>query len=184
MISPIIRGIRRVDSGFTLLELLLVITLLALLTSVALPRLNTIFSQSTRREGAAVLVAQIKYARVQALKSSLKIRLEFSTDATSYRIQIQDRKSQYHESFKEVGDGFLDRWHDFPKGIRVKRILSQTGSSGPVSIVFGPDGSSEVTEILLEDRDQKTLSVYLGPHATDVRLEPYDLAPALSGPTP
>lgn len=65
---------RRAERGFTLLELLVVLTLLALMTAFVLPRF-TAFARPTAKQQAAVLADQLRAARQQAIAISRPVQV-------------------------------------------------------------------------------------------------------------
>lgn len=156
------------NRAFTLLELLLVITLMALLTAIALPRLTQVHSASQLDLGAETMAAYLKSARLEAVQRGLSVQLEFSKEADAYRLSFQDPAVQYEEGFTRSEDGLWGNWHPLPESITVQRVVGTSGASGPVAVVFRPSGTADATEIVIKDRRDGVLSLHLGPFPADV----------------
>jgi prepilin-type N-terminal cleavage/methylation domain-containing protein len=76
-----------VDSrGFSLIELVIVLGMLGILTSLAAPSFSGVLRESRTRGAAAKLAADIAHARMLAIRSGRGASLSF-TGTASYRIQ-------------------------------------------------------------------------------------------------
>jgi hypothetical protein len=117
------------------------------------------------------LAAHVRHARLEAVRRGLKTQLEFSKDRTSYRLKIQDPQTQYATSFVASGDSFTGDWRPLPEWTKIKNVIGEDGTGVPTAILFQPDGRCKATELVLQDRDDTVISVYLGASAREVGLK-------------
>lgn len=80
------RGRRTRSDGFTLIELLVVLTVIALLTSLASPLFQRALPGLEFRAAARDLVADLRNARGQALRSKRTSFVEIDVSARSYKV--------------------------------------------------------------------------------------------------
>lgn len=65
------------QSGFTLLELVMVITILAIMTGVVVPNLRPMMEGTALKRSATVLADLLRFARSSAIQNSQKTRVDF-----------------------------------------------------------------------------------------------------------
>ena len=128
------------EGGYTLVEPLLVITLIAILLAVAVPRIPTGATETQVRASAREMAATLRAARGQAINSNKPVPFVLDTEKRTYR----------------VGDG-ADR--SVPLDIAVSLLTARSelvgGETG--NIRFFPDGSSTGGRIRLKRPGRKTL---------------------------
>lgn len=62
-------------SGFTLIELLVVLAIVGILVAMAIPSFNTLLMRRSVQSAAVSLVTDIRYARSEALRRSVKVAI-------------------------------------------------------------------------------------------------------------
>jgi type IV fimbrial biogenesis protein FimT len=147
---------RRTQAGFTVIEMMTTITILAILVAVALPSFGYL-AASTKVKGAAteLYLAMIR-ARSEAVKRNRAVAI----------IAVSGDKDIWHSGWRVIADGNNDG--DYVDAATIDRIVYEQGELKRVTIgmatdtvVFRPDGrvsSPAVVEfaIAAEDQDRKT----------------------------
>lgn len=77
-------------SGFTVVELLIVVCIVSTLAVAAIPVLSTAFEVLKVNAVARGLAADLRYAQAQAVRSGIQHRVELSTSSQSYEVRIWD----------------------------------------------------------------------------------------------
>jgi prepilin-type N-terminal cleavage/methylation domain-containing protein len=157
--------------AFTLLELLLVTTLMAVLSAVALPRLSGSTRASRLESGAEAVAEYVRFGRKAAIERGLRVRLEFADEGRSFRLRVQDEESLIRETYTEFGDALLDADRRLPDRVRASKVALR-GVPGPLTpLVFTPDGVSDDIVIVLRNEAGRTTSVVLEPGWDQVWIE-------------
>ncbi|EIC29147.1 MULTISPECIES: GspH/FimT family pseudopilin [Methylomicrobium] len=77
------------NSGFTLLELMIVIAIVAILAAMAGPSFNATLEKQRLISAAEAMLADLRWARAEAIVRNQKIRVTFTTGgAWSYAIRV------------------------------------------------------------------------------------------------
>ena len=167
-------------SGFTLLELLLVASILVLLAGMMLPRMTRSYRILEMRGALHDLASTIDRASESAVRGRHRMRLAFEQGANAYWVEEDDLESPI-ESFTEVRAGVLASLRHLPKGMKIEAeddpdeeiIREETRGIG-----FEPDGSRRSAVLKLTDRTGRERWIIIGRHigATEVVTERPDEA--------
>ena len=168
------RAVRK--AGFTLLELILVMLIVAIVLSIAAPSLRMFANARPVANAAAQFVALTDYARSQAISEGRTYRLNLDPDKGLFWLTAQEGGA-FQPLEREFGrvfslpEGTKVDWLDPPAvstGITVPglRLSGQTdntpdaaGTAARTSIAFYPDGHTETSNLRLTDRRGNTLSI-------------------------
>jgi type IV fimbrial biogenesis protein FimT len=72
------------SDGFTLIELLVVVAIIAILAGLAVPSFTTMLMKRSVQGGALALIADLRYARSEALRRSIRVSVcSLATNSTS-----------------------------------------------------------------------------------------------------
>ena len=74
---------KKVDSGFTLIELMVVIAIVAVLTTLAAPSVQGILAEAGLRDQSESLMSDMRYARSMALKRGVSVTLCASSNPSA-----------------------------------------------------------------------------------------------------
>lgn len=115
----------RQDSGITLVELIVVLAVVAILTTLVAPTLSSMLPGRHLDQATAMLQEASRSARTRAIASGTDTTL--SIDVFSGRLRIGDDGSR-----------------DLPPGVGLQAIVAETpaAESGVAEIVFFADGTS------------------------------------------
>jgi general secretion pathway protein H len=144
------RSARR-SSGYTLLELVLVLVVLAIVSAMAAPSLRGFGAGRKADEAASQFVSLTRWARTQAIADGCPYRIVIDAAAGTWRVQVQEI-----DTFIDV-DGPLGKQFTAPEGVQVSTNapaeqglnvinFDALGRADPADVVFtGPRGEVGVT---------------------------------------
>jgi general secretion pathway protein H len=126
------RGGRARAAGFTLIEIIIVLTLAALLLALVPPRLSGALAAAEIRSAARELASALRYARSRAVTRHAEVLLTLDTERRRYRVSGS-------------------RWRALPEDLQLKLTTarSERRSRGVGSIRFYPDGTGTGGQIAL-----------------------------------
>jgi len=152
-------GIRS-QRGFTLMELLVVIALLALVAAIALPRL-TVSNTTALNRSARQLAAAIRYVQDRSITGKTPHRMQLETGTGTVRItRVQDDGSD-----EAPGERFLER-PVLAEGVTVTDVSTPRGgkvASGEAVLRFDIAGIAEFTTIHLKGENNAAMTVMAYP---------------------
>lgn len=140
------------DAGFTLLELILVMLILATVLAMAAPSLRGFFGSRQSEDAAAQILALTQFARSQAISEGVVYRLNFDTTDRVYWLTVRT-SGLYKELETEFGQVFT-----LPKDMIVE-LEDIEREDGEVFVEFTPQGIVTAATIRLIDRAGRALEV-------------------------
>lgn len=156
----------RSSQGFTLIELIVVISLISLMLFLAVPRLQDTFRDDPRRKALQWLTLKIQSAKQKALSEHLTQGLHIDIDEAlmwwSNGEMTTDELAEAREN------GFM-----LPEGIRLIDVEfpeSDKIAYGTVEIFFYPQGYSDKALLHLESQDGRTVSILIEPFLKTVKI--------------
>ena len=134
-----VRVFRRRQSGVTLLELLIVLTLMAFIVAIALPTLGGGVSTTELKSAAREVAAGLRYARGQAIVQRGEALLVVDVDARTFTLPPDTRV------------------HRLPEKLEIKLFTAQRDliNEKVGAIHFFPDGGSNGGRITLAAGERK-----------------------------
>lgn len=125
-------------SGFTLVELLLVITIGVMAMAVVAPNLTSGNQSSTLKSAARDLASSLRFARGEALTTQADTALSIDLEENTYQVTGQEKPYQLLNDI------------EITLSVAQSEVVDGMGS-----IRFFPDGSSSGGRIILELNDLK-----------------------------
>jgi prepilin-type N-terminal cleavage/methylation domain-containing protein len=152
------------EAGFTLIELMLVVVILAVLASVAIPRYSRSFGFMKLRSGAYDVAATVEYARAMSVLEDRTLRVEFTVGSGHCVISEEDAPANRK--------AFATLTHELPDGVRIDAIgFADTASGGRDYIEFRPDGDCEPCTIRVTGHGGETFSIEITRGAGHARVK-------------
>ena len=171
---------RRPPAGFTLLELVLVISIVIVVTAVAAPSIQRTFSRQALQKGADRVRIAMGQARVRAIRTGEEHAVFYSPEGSWFNVapfaNFAEQSRLAGERQELVDEGNYTNFEEdlLPKGVRfaaaqtdvnsrAAAVLS-TGesSSGRVGmILFYPYGTSQDAKLLFVNDDQLFVQLQL-----------------------
>jgi len=138
---------RRVPTGFTLVELMLVLTIIGIVVAVGVPSMAKSIRGNRLRLAASTVVKAGRYARSMAIMRQQEVRLAFNVG--DGRVEVGG-----------IGDAGFDRRLD---GIKISRIEADGVAPGPedksVTITYSRIGRCTPYVVTLADERNKTMTI-------------------------
>jgi type II secretion system protein H len=176
--------------GFTLVELMVVLVLIAVLTAVMIPEMRGTFEGEQLRASSRELIRGLSIAHSQSITVNHPHRLVIDAAQNRYRVERLARSSEEGGGFVPVrsvagAEGALHQHITIelrpPPGVDGELELAGAApmelrrseadnASAPNSIRFFPDGTAEGAELHLRDRGGFGLALRLNPITARVRV--------------
>ena len=149
-------------TGFTLFELLVVLIVIGLITSLVGPRLIKSMNRRNIDSTARQISAALRYARSGAVSEKTPYRARFDMDADRLTIERFRSSEEEDPSDRAVSPYGEPRAYTLAPGIHFKKGLSLSGETidaGAFEIVFFPAGGTSGGEIILTDEEKRSFSI-------------------------
>jgi type II secretion system protein H len=143
--------IRSTHSGFTLLELVLVMLVIAVAAAMVAPSLRGSVSGRRLGDAATQLVSLAQYARTQAVTQGRSYRLNVDVSARTYWLT-----SREYDVFQNLTNDF-GRVISVPDGVGIECDIQRQDDGTYVE--FRPSGRTDPATIRLRDDNNKVLVV-------------------------
>ena len=172
--SPVGRAVadERGRAGFTLLELLLAISLMGLILGMAVPRFSAVRTQYFAEESERGLVNSVRSARVSAIRWRTPVALTVAGDNGS---RLEERRLPPRSWSEAEPEGCFRKVADW-ETVWDAPIARTYAAGGAIElqaleegIVFFPNGTSTGGRITVTDVDGKVVSMLMiDPHTSEV----------------
>jgi len=150
-------------SGFTFIELAVVLFIISIFTAVAAPRLLSFFSSETIERSASKLALYIEHVRDEAVYKRRTLTLTCAIEEGRFKVT----------SFGEDEQGVLMRPFTLPQSIKIVDIDIQGKDSniaGESFISFSPGGMADGAFIHLRSDDEKEITIKIFPLAREIDI--------------
>jgi prepilin-type N-terminal cleavage/methylation domain-containing protein len=195
------RKLRAASAGFTLIEILAVVAILAIVAAAVIPNLSGIRARALRAE-AKQIAGHLELARQRAIVTGVPHRLWLELDRAEYRVEwlAADPSAQpvsaSDQNLDLRGNAPLELAPPRARGLEFRPIPGNYGKlallsepfyvgtvetpagivdRGQVSVVFARDGSADYTEIVLEDGAGNRVAIDVEPLDERVRIRNDDV---------
>ncbi len=143
---------RRNRTSFTLVELMLAITIMGLLTAGVAPVMRGFFARQKLPHAAKLLAASIRYCRSTAVHQSVRARLVFDTKTGQIRMEAEVSPLSEPGVFQEMAipAHLQQTLEENVSEVQMKQ-MTMTGPDDAEQLEFEPDGAVVGPEGLITD---------------------------------
>lgn len=138
------------SSGFTLIEILLVVLILAVIVAAAIPRFEGTFKQMQARSCAQKIYQLALFAKERAILENSDYKLKYDSDKNKIYI------------LKKVGDQFKPLESRLGKSIQLRQSITLKWNRSSKEILFTPNGESDKVEIHLNLNNNRLFTIIVG----------------------
>ena len=170
--------------GFTLIELMVLITIIGILTALILPEMKGTYQDALLRATARKLVNVFHLAASQAITTNQKYLVRFQPKTGHYVIQRTARDAEGDSELVAMrdipgGEGDLDSritvevHHEIEEAVEPEDSAGESEPPGPGSedgLVFYGDGTADAAELVLRDQLGFRLALRINPTTARVRV--------------
>ena len=142
------------NRGFTLVELVIVITIFTILAAVAMPYMAQWITQADFREASQNVLQILNQGRSRAVSRNLEQRVEFDLTNHQFRL-VEGNRSANSSNFDTV----VLKWTGLPATVILKRTTTCDDTSD-TSFQFNPNGSSSSGYICIMDAKNPTVKKF------------------------
>lgn len=151
--------------GFSLLELLIVITIISLFSGLLALRLEGFFSEGALRQAAKMIISDIGILRAKAAYTHLEQQMIFNIDEESYHITGKDNTDD-QDAEEGEDDEYEPLEKKLPAGIDLEDMMLLTGEKiqeGESTLRFFANGGVQSALIHLKNEDEETFTLEINP---------------------
>lgn len=170
---------KRDTSGFTLLELIIVLAVMIAVAAMSLPMLQRSFSGQKLDKGADLVRAHMGRARVNAIRNGEIFAFYYQIEGPAFR--VGPFNAETIDSLKDVPLNEEERTSNFdfgddllPREVRFSMSLTHTDARAAAAMVsanyqpgdmrpilFYPDGTSQTAKVILQNKENDAVQVTL-----------------------
>ena len=166
------------QSGFSLIEMILVIAILIVVASLAAPAIQRTFARQALQKGADRVRIAMGQARVKAIRNGEEYCVFYTPTGSWFDVgpftSFQEQASNGSRRQQQLEQGILTNFEDdvLPMGVKFAgtstgtnsrdATVLQSGSSSRIGmILFYPDGTSQDAKVVIENEKKAYIQIQL-----------------------
>ena len=133
-------GFSRVRAGFTMIEMIIVLAIVAVLAALITPKVNSAISQARVQDSAAVIAGDLQLAFSLASRQRTPLRISVDPSGASYTIET---RSGTVIRERLLGDDSDLHVGSLTSSVTTLDVFPNGLSSGPITITVGTNGYTQ-----------------------------------------
>jgi prepilin-type N-terminal cleavage/methylation domain-containing protein len=153
------------EAGFTLMELIVVIVLIAIVLTISLPTLRNSLYTNELNSTARKIIGTVKELRNLAIREQQPYELHFDLDSNSIWYKADDGKDIVEDEDKRI--------LEFPSDIILKEVQTHSQgmkSLGTMILWISKRGYMDQTVVHLSDGDDKEITLFFSPFSGSAKV--------------
>ncbi len=169
------------DEGFSLLELIIVLTILVLSVSLVASSMSNLSRTIELKAAAKKISGILRYYRSEAVNKGSVYQVLFDSESKAVKVQsislegpAADEKADDKEASLKKEKGSLKTLYGLPEGVRMKEIdfpAPEYPCDLP-AVEFYPNGGSSGGSVLLDSPERKGYRIKIHFITGEVKIEP------------
>jgi type IV fimbrial biogenesis protein FimU len=154
------RQVRR--TGVTLLEILIVISILCVLLAISIPSMKVVHQRNQLHISAREVVALLKYARGEAVLGEKEVEVRFDVPGDRYRLDLRESGEGEYVRERDRVLKSSERIRHLPRTVHFLEITSEAEAdekAGIARIIFYPNGSATAATIILGNDRKRNMTI-------------------------
>jgi len=152
-------GMTRACSGFTLMELIIVLTIISIISAAVIPVFGGSFSSIRRDHALRDFLSALRYAQERAVAETREYRVVIDPETRSYYITALEKFDRGEKSFEPIDERFGKRM-TFPEEFEIKKPSARRDrETRTFFIAFFPNGGCDEAIIPFTVNGRREVSV-------------------------
>lgn len=155
------------SDGFTYLELIIVLVILAMVTATAVPRLQGSAARLSLQQAQDTLISHLRYARSRAVAQRQPVQLLVAEGAApSYQLQVPESGTQ---GVWAPIPGRFGRSRRLPDQATLEVRWPDGRPRTPAAVVFYPNGRADPAQLIVRGPRAATTTITIEPATGQIR---------------
>lgn len=153
---------RQSRAGVTLLEILIVISILSILLAFSIPSMKGLHRRNQLHTSAHEIAALLRYARGEAVLGEKQVEVRFDVPGDRYRLDLREMDKNTRRRERRQARRTVEKIRHLPVTIHFVEITTEAEvdeKSGIARIVFYPNGSASVATVVLESERGRAMTI-------------------------
>ena len=153
---------RRKRTGITLLEILIVVSILLIMLAFSIPSMKGLHQRNQLHTSAREVVALLKYARGEAVLGEKQVEMRFDVPGDRYRLDLREQDKDARRWDREQTRKTVEKTRYLPLKIHFLEITTQAEADekpGIAGIMFYPNGSATAATIVMQSERGRTMTI-------------------------
>jgi prepilin-type N-terminal cleavage/methylation domain-containing protein len=153
------------EAGFTLMELIIVIVLIAIVLTISIPTLRNSLYTNELNSTTRKIIGTVKELRNLAIREQQPYELHFDLDSNSIWYKADDGKDIVEDEDKRI--------LEFPSDIILKEVQTHSQgmkSLGTMILWISKRGYMDQTVVHLSDGDDKEITLFFSPFSGSAKV--------------